>query len=160
MIAVLWWGCGAGATPQAPPAPAVDRGVEALAAGPLRERLFAPSPGGRVVNFWATWCQPCLAELPHLKTLAAAHPEVEVVMVSLDLPKLRQSKVEPFVRENGLTAFTHLQLDEPDAIAALRTVVPEWPDAIPVTLVVDRSGAIVRRHAGQLDAAEAAALIP
>lgn len=172
MIPILLAGCSAGAPPPAPAAPeaapepvavSVPRPpplVEPLAADLLRARLFAPTEWTRVVNFWATWCEPCIAELPHLRALAAAHPEVQIVMVNLDLPKLRQSKVEPFVKQHELTGFTHLQLDDSDALGALQRVVDGWPDAIPVTLVVDGSGAIVKRHAGALSAADAERLIP
>lgn len=54
-----------------------------------RARVSSKDLRGKVVvvDFWATWCPPCLAELPHLKALRAKHhPRLEVIGVSLDLP--------------------------------------------------------------------------
>jgi thiol-disulfide isomerase/thioredoxin len=119
--------------------------VELLSVPALRGRLFAPSSGGRLVNFWATWCEPCIAEFPLLRAYADRHPEVEIVMVSLDLAKLRTSHVEPFVERHDLGRFTHVQLDEPDPAGVLSKVDPAWPNVVPVTLVVDGRGTITQR---------------
>ena len=119
--------------------------VELLSVPALRGRLFAPSSGGRLVNFWATWCEPCIAEFPLLRAYADRHPELEVVMVSLDLAKLKDARVVPFAAEHGLGRFTQLQLDAPDPAGVMSEVDPAWPNVVPVTLLVDAHGTITER---------------
>ncbi len=119
--------------------------IELVRALDLGKRLVARGEGTRVFNFWATWCGPCKEEMPHLRAWAAAHPEIDVILVSLDLPKLKDAKVAPFVQSQGLQALEHWQLDDPDPAAALPRVIPDWPDTVPMTLVVNDEGTIVRR---------------
>jgi len=144
----LWVACGGerevAPSPPSSTGPAVE--VQLVGVDALRSRLFAPSENGRLVNFWATWCEPCIAEFPLLRGYADRRPEVEVVMVSLDLAKLKDSHVVPFVAEHGLGRFTQLQLDAPDPAGVMPEVDPAWPNVVPVTLLVDPRGTITQRY--------------
>ena len=52
-----------------------------------------------VVNFWATWCAPCVKELPHFETLQENYSDsVEVILVSLDFPHQYETKLKPFIQ--------------------------------------------------------------
>jgi thiol-disulfide isomerase/thioredoxin len=141
-VVFLAMGCGSGEAPE----PHITQGaIDLVGPDALRERMFAPSRHGRIVNFWATWCGPCREEFPHLKAFAVANPDIEVMLVSLDLASLKDKVVVPFVAEHGLATFHHALLDSPDPVAALGEVVPEWANVVPVTLVVDSGGSITRR---------------
>ncbi len=142
MITLLALACAPAPAPR-PPAPAA---VVPLDREALKAALFAPSDHVKVVNFWATWCGPCKREMPILREWGRAHPEVELVFVDLDLPRLADTVVRPFVDQQDLWGFTHYVLDDPDPMKALPSVVPEWPDRVPVTLVVGPDGAVRRRY--------------
>ena len=51
-----------------------------------------------VVNFWATWCAPCIKELPYFEALNQRE-DVEVLLVSLDFPKHKESRLLPFIKK-------------------------------------------------------------
>jgi len=92
----------------------------------------------RVINFWATWCRPCVKELPYFEELAEKHKEIEVVLVSLDLSTQKESNLLPFVRENNLKSEV-IHLDEPDANAWIPKVDENWSGAIPATIIINKS---------------------
>ncbi len=159
-MTVLWLAImGCGSQEQAPPSiDPILEGIESIGAPQLRTRLTEAKGYPRVINFWATWCGPCKAELPHLKAFAAAHPEVDVVLVNVDLPSLRDKTVMPFIRDQELEHLRHWQLDELDQQTALHAAVPDWPDVIPVTLVVGADGTIEKRFTRALGPADFAQL--
>lgn len=132
--------------------------VEPITVETLRVRMLSASDKPRLVNFWATWCGPCTAEIPRIRAWALEHPGYDVVMVDLDLPSQRESKVEPFIHREGLAQFTHWQLVDPDPTMALGKALPNWPNAIPVTYVVSKQGAVTKRFARALTDADLAAI--
>jgi thiol-disulfide isomerase/thioredoxin len=92
-----------------------------------------------VVNFWATWCKPCVEELPFFEQLhqdQINHP-VQVILVSLDFRKQIEMKLIPFINEYSLQSKVIL-LDDPDANSWIDQVDESWSGAIPVTLVYKR----------------------
>ncbi|HEU4497382.1 MAG TPA: redoxin domain-containing protein [Flavobacterium sp.] len=89
-----------------------------------------------VVNFWATWCQPCVQELPNFEKLEQEHKEdkVKVLLVSIDFPKTAESKLLPFIEKRNLKPEVIL-LDDPDANSWINKVDSSWSGAIPATLI-------------------------
>ncbi len=106
----------------------------------LEQRLQQGGDTTYVVNFWATWCKPCIAELPAFDKLARSvrGQAVRVILVSLDDPRELTSKVEPFVRKKGLLPDV-VVLDEAKPHDWIDKVDPEWSGAIPATLIVQTS---------------------
>ena len=108
--------------------------------------LSGPRDRARVVNFWASWCGPCREELSMFSTFAKEHPEVELVLVSVDDAADRVA-VDRLLAPVGLRSF---QLGG-DPAAVLARSVTDWPGVIPVTLVFDRDGVEVGRLVGSAD---------
>lgn len=89
-----------------------------------------------VVNFWATWCVPCVEELPNFEKINANYKEnkVKVVLVSLDMVKSVNTKLLPFVKEKQIKSDV-LLLHDTDADAWISKVDSTWSGAIPATLI-------------------------
>ena len=105
-----------------------------------------------VVNFWATWCKPCIKELPAFEKLNAdyATQKVKVLLVSLDFPEKLESQVIPFIEKQNIKSEVVL-LDDADANSWIPKVSPEWSGAIPATLIYKK---------GNTNFMDAASLLP
>ncbi|MCB2203831.1 TlpA family protein disulfide reductase [bacterium] len=99
--------------------------------------LQAPDEGILVINFWATWCAPCVAELPYFEELRSRYPsgQVRVLLVSLDFPKQLEKRLLPFLEKKDIHSSV-VVLDDPDANSWIDRVSPEWSGAIPATLIL------------------------
>ena len=89
-----------------------------------------------IINFWATWCAPCVAELPYFEQLLAstqASP-VKVVLVSLDFKNQIQSKLIPFLDKHKVKSKV-VFLDAPNPNEWIDLVDPSWSGALPATLI-------------------------
>ena len=91
-----------------------------------------------VVNFWATWCRPCVAELPYFMELEASQKgkPFRMILVSLDFPEDLDSKVNRFLERKGYTTEC-VVLDEAKAHIWIPKVTDDWDGAIPATMVVN-----------------------
>lgn len=89
-----------------------------------------------VVNFWATWCAPCIKEIPYFEQLSQKyqHKNVKVLMVSLDFPDQLQSRLIPFIEKQNMKNEVVL-LDDPQSNHWIPLVDKEWTGAIPATLI-------------------------
>ncbi len=107
----------------------------------------------RVINFWATWCKPCVEELPLLEQLAEQNKNkaFSLYYISLDFPNQIESKLIPFLKENPLNGEV-IVLDDPDANTWIDKVNPNWSGAIPATII--NSGGNHNFHEGQLNSFE------
>tara|TARA_Y100000815_G_scaffold275459_1_gene313756 strand:- start:58491 stop:59048 length:558 start_codon:yes stop_codon:yes gene_type:complete len=104
----------------------------------LESAYFSPDTGKVVVlNFWATWCKPCVKELPAFEELHRKYADsgVEVVLVSLDFPEKLERQVLPFIEKNNLESKVVL-LDDPNANDWIPKVSESWSGAIPATVFI------------------------
>ncbi len=92
-----------------------------------------------IVNFWATWCGPCIKELPYFEKLNAKYKEqgVEVLLVSLDFPKQYEKKLIPYINEKQLQSKV-IALNDPDSNMWIPKVNKDWSGAIPATLIYNK----------------------
>jgi thiol-disulfide isomerase/thioredoxin len=91
-----------------------------------------------VLNFWATWCKPCIEELPAFENLRSnvSDKKVKIIMVSMDFVKDINNRLGPFVQKHKITNQIWL-LNEPDYDAWIDKISPDWSGAIPVTLILN-----------------------
>ncbi len=92
-----------------------------------------------VINFWATWCAPCVAELPAFEKLNKeyAKEKVQVVLVNNDFKKQVNSRVLPFIDKKKLESQV-VYMDESNPNNWIDLVHPEWSGTIPATLIVSK----------------------
>ena len=93
-----------------------------------------------VVNFWATWCVPCVKEFPSFEKFAKDHKNenVKVIMISLDFKKNYSDALLPFIKKHPIDGTVYL-LDEPDYNSWINKINPDWEGEIPVTFMFNNA---------------------
>lgn len=124
----------------------------------LLQRIEKASDTIFVVNFWATWCQPCVEEIPEFNKIQPTHHQkpVKVIMASLDFPNQKISRLNPFVSEHPVLNPVYL-LIQPRGGDWITRIAPEWSGAIPATLVIHGQERLF--HEGELTYHEITALL-
>ena len=115
--------------------PEVER-VEVIQIEGLQSLITEDIAEIHIINFWATWCKPCVKELPQFVALAANHPEIEISLVSLDFVENLGNKVLPFLDKKEIDLRV-LLMDEMDYNLWIDLVDPSWSGAIPATLIIE-----------------------
>lgn len=102
----------------------------------LKPMLHYDNDTTYVVNFWATWCSPCVQELPYFVALDSVYDDhpFRLILVSLDFKKDYIRKLEPFVAEKGLKPYV-VVLEDNRANYWIDDIDPSWSGSIPATLV-------------------------
>ena len=93
-----------------------------------------------IVNFWATWCAPCVKELPYFEKINQEYSDknVEVLLVSLDFPKQVEKKLIPFINKRKLKSEVVL-LDTENNDIWMKAIDKSWTGAIPATIIYNKN---------------------
>lgn len=103
-----------------------------------------------VINFWATWCKPCVEELPYFQQLAKNYEgkKLKVILVTTDMRKEIGTRVVDFVKSKGITLQV-LYINEVNADKWINKVSPEWTGAIPATWFLKGNEKFEKFHEGE-----------
>lgn len=111
--------------------------AETIKLNKLMAMIDAPAEKIKVINFWATWCAPCVKELPLFEKLNRERTDVHVTLVSMDLDlDPNPEKVYKFITRKGITSEVVL-LDAPDPNSWIEKISKEWSGALPATLIIN-----------------------
>lgn len=116
---------------------AYSQQVKLLTIDQLNERIKNGKDSTYVVNFWATWCAPCIKELPHFEKLKAEHKldKLAVLLISVDFKSKLNSGVIPFVKRKNLKNEVFL-LNESSPQEYIDRIDPSWSGSIPATIFI------------------------
>lgn len=144
LLAALWWSsCGSPDTAETTPWPAPLEVEKAAGIAipiydyPSLAPLFSRrSDSIYIINFWATWCIPCVEELPYFERLQAEQGDrpLKVVLVNMDFRNKIQSQVIPFVQKRKLQSQV-IFLNGTDPNSFISKIDPKWSGALPATIV-------------------------
>jgi len=103
------------------------------------ENVIKQSDKPAIINFWATWCKPCIEELPYFQELAKKYEQqgVRLILVSLDMKEAYPAGIKNFSTKRKINASNIVFLDETNADLFCPAVDPKWSGAIPATLFVN-----------------------
>jgi thiol-disulfide isomerase/thioredoxin len=129
-----------------------SQGIRKISKSELTDILNNTSDKLHVINFWATWCGPCIKELPDFqKTVYETDgSKVEFLFISLDFPSDAEKKLMPFLKKNNYT-FNVCLMTETDYNSWIDEVDPSWQGNIPATLFFNRARKIHHFVAESID---------
>ncbi|NMM47110.1 TlpA family protein disulfide reductase [Marinigracilibium pacificum] len=110
--------------------------VEKVEIDDLEKLLNQSSDKVLIFNFWATWCKPCIKEIPAFEEINSTRSEdAKVYLVSIDFKNQYDNRVVPFVEDKGIKSQV-LFLDEDNPNIWMPRISNEWSGAIPSTLFI------------------------
>lgn len=89
-----------------------------------------------VINLWATWCGPCIKEMPHFIKQAKQFPHVKFIFLSLDMKDAYPDQINKFIRKRKINSAV-VWLDEPNANKYANKIDPRWEGSIPATIFIN-----------------------
>ena len=119
---------------------AVGQNVSLINLDKLDQRIKEGKDTTFVINFWATWCAPCLKELPNFERLQETYKSeaLKVLLISVDFKSKMKSAVLPFVKRKNIKNEVFL-LDENDQQIYIDRIDSSWSGALPATLIIKKN---------------------
>lgn len=116
------------------------------------EKRFSGNPDTvYIVNFWATWCVPCVKEIPFFEQLSEKYKSepVKIIFYSLDFKSKLSKEVIPFIKKNNIKSEVLLNQDNDEKF--INAVSENWSGAIPATLVINNRKGIRNFYEQEFD---------
>nr|WP_287938209.1 redoxin domain-containing protein [Algoriphagus sp.] len=128
--------------------------LEKLSPTGLADLLKNDSDKLLLVNFWATWCGPCIIEYPEFVTMQRMYGarDFQFVSVSMDAPD-QQEKALKFLKSKA-SALPNYLMDTEDKYEVIKVVGSDWDGSLPITLLIEPGGKVAYRVPGTIDALE------
>ena len=113
--------------------------IQVIKFNELKQRVFNQSDTTYVVNFFASWCAPCLKEIPAFLQLidSLQNSKTKVLLVSVDFKTDAEKNLEPIINKYQLPPI--YLLDEPNGNIWINEIDNNWSGAIPATLIVKKN---------------------
>ena len=103
----------------------------------LEKLIYTPSEKIQVINFWATWCGPCVKEMPLIEKLGQERNDIRITLVSMDLElDSNPDKVFRFVERKAIKSDVMI-LDAPDPNSWIDKIEKQWSGSLPATIVIN-----------------------
>ncbi len=117
----------------------IDPTIKVLDFNGLKPYLEKENDTTYIINFWATWCAPCIKELPHFQKIndEYADKKLKVLLVSLDFERQIESRLMPFIRKHKVTPEV-IVLSDPDSNGWIDKVDQSWSGSIPATIFYNK----------------------
>lgn len=127
-----------------------DPDIVPLDAGGLATLLAGARGEPVLIDFWATWCVPCIEEFPDILRVKEMYGQrgLLVVFISIDRPRDAGTAVTRFLRKHGVHFTTYIKKAGNDE-AFINAVDPDWSGALPATFVYDAGGTLKEKLIGQ-----------
>jgi thiol-disulfide isomerase/thioredoxin len=109
-----------------------------------------------LVNFYATWCRPCVKEIPDLLRLQDQYPDkLRLMMVSIDDEQVIQAKLPEFLIDKKIQQRSwFLPGDNPETAEFILNLYPQWGQSIPLSLLYNQKGILLQSFTGQINPEE------
>lgn len=113
----------------------------------MEKEIFINNDTTYVINFWATWCKPCVKELPYFDNLnnKFVGQKIKVILISLDFKNQIESKLKPFIEKGNYKSKIVLLLDN-KYNTWIEKVDSNWSGSIPATLLIKGNNRIFSEH--------------
>ncbi|MDR3708870.1 MAG: TlpA family protein disulfide reductase [Capsulimonadaceae bacterium] len=129
-------------------ADAAPKSLRQISAAQLKNVIASHRGSVVLVNFWATWCAPCVAEFPSLVKLSREHRDVAFVAVSADQGESGAGKAAAFVAAQR-AAFPCYVTGSGDPSVFINAFDPAWQGDLPRTYIYNRRGKLARMFADE-----------
>ncbi len=111
------------------------------------ESLFLSHKQGlTIINLWATWCSPCVAELPYFGNIYKRYPkeQVHLYLLNIEGKEAEEKKLKPFLKKNPLPCPVYL-LEDGTPTDLEKVLKTEISGALPTTLIYNSNGKLIKK---------------